>query len=358
MNWQIHKLNDELRGNIQAQIDKKTKPTGSLGQLEHLAMQLSLIAQTHQTELTAEHCSILIFAADHGIADAGVSIAPSEVTGQMVANFVAGGAAINCFCRVNNIKLKVIDAGVKFPPNIESENLINQWMSAGTLNIAEQPAMTVTQATKALEKGASVAKAQINQGAQIIGFGEMGIANTSSASALLSALLGQTAQQTVGRGTGISDEQFKLKTELVQQALERVLLKHDMRELSQLNNLTMVELLAELGGFEIAQITGAMLQTAELGKPIVVDGFIVSVAALIAYHINPNIADYFIFAHQSNEQAHLSILNYFNAKALLQLDLRLGEGTGAALAFPLIKSAVEFYNHMATFEDANVAAVN
>lgn len=358
MNWQISKLNDSLKANVQTQIDMKTKPLGSLGQLESLAMQLSLIAQTHNTELKADQCTLLIFAADHGIADAGVSIAPSEVTGQMVANFIEGGAAINCFCRVNQINLKVIDAGVKFPPNIQSEHLINQWISAGTLNIAEQSAMTLTQAEKAIKKGACVAKTQIELGTDVIGFGEMGIGNTSSASALLCVLLAQPAEQTVGRGTGISDEQFKRKKALVQQAVERVLIKHEKAELSQLNSLSMFELLAELGGFEIAQMVGAMLQTAALGKPIVVDGFIVSVAALIAFNLNQNIADYFIFAHQSNEQAHLSILNHVKASALLQLDLRLGEGTGAALAMPLIKSAIEFYNHMATFEHANISAVS
>ncbi len=360
MDWHIKKIDHACAEQVQQKIDQKTKPRGALGQLETLAKKLAQISLTHHKgdDIKFEHTVILIFAADHGIAEAGISIAPSEVTGQMVANFVNGGAAINCFCRANQVDLKVIDAGVKFPPNIKADNLINQWISAGTLNFAEQAAMSETQLQKALKKGAKMARREIESGKHILGFGEMGIGNTSSASALLSAVLGLTPEQTTGRGTGITDEQFNLKKALIEQALVRVINQYELSDLSQISSrLTPEQILAEFGGFEIAQMVGAMLTTAEMGYPIVVDGFIVSIAALLASKINPNICDYFVFAHHSNEQAHQLILNHFNAQPLLQLDLRLGEGTGAALAMPLIKSAVTFYNQMATFESASVEAV-
>ncbi|MCU4674647.1 nicotinate-nucleotide--dimethylbenzimidazole phosphoribosyltransferase [Catenovulum sp. 2E275] len=360
MNWQIKPIDQTYAEPIQQHIDQKTKPLGSLGQLEILAKQLALITNTcaQQNTIKAQDCRILIFAADHGIAEQGVSIAPAEVTGQMVANFVNGGAAINCFCRANQIDLKVIDAGVKFPPNLQSEQLINQWIAAGTLNIVEQAAMSETQVQKALKKGAEIANQQINEGADILGFGEMGIANTSAASALLSAILALPVEQTVGRGTGISDLTFKHKQALIEQALTRVLNQYQLSELAQIKqSLSPIQILAELGGFEIAQMVGAMLQSAECGRAIVVDGFIVSVAALIASQIEPAINAYFVFAHQSDEKAHQIVLDYFSAQPLLQLGLRLGEGTGAALAMPLIKSAAEFYNQMATFASASISPV-
>lgn len=341
MQWQITPIDQSADATILSKINQKTKPLGALGQLETLALQIALIQKSESLIIT--HPLMLVFAGDHGIADEGVSIAPSDVTQQMVQNFLNGGAAINCFCRTNDLPLKVIDAGIKYPITPQPANLINQRISAGTKNFSQQAAMTHAQAEQALHLGATLAEQEINKGSNLLAFGEMGIGNSSSAAAILAVISRAPIETCVGLGTGISPEQLAKKIVLVAQGVARI------------NSNNPVNIIAEVGGFEIAQMCGAMLATAQAGKIILVDGFIVTAAALLAVQFNPHVRDYMIFAHQSEEAGHQLMLRMLHATPLLHLGLRLGEGTGAALALPLIKAAISFYNDMATFESAGVS---
>ncbi|WP_240919913.1 nicotinate-nucleotide--dimethylbenzimidazole phosphoribosyltransferase [Paraglaciecola sp. 20A4] len=354
--WQIQSLNSELLPAIDKHIDDKTKPLGALGQLESLARQLALIQRSNNPENTnieINKPAMLVFAGDHGIANNGISIAPPEVTQQMVLNFLSGGAAINCFCRTLGWTMKVIDAGICTPigANIQSDDrymLIEQRIGSGTADFSCQAAMSEGQAEQALALGAKVANKQISQGSNVLAFGEMGIGNTSSASALLSLICGLSPERTAGKGTGISDEQLAKKVQLISDALVRVNQFHGTKAFTPQTALT------EVGGFEIAQIVGAILATAAAGKSILIDGFIVSVAALLAVRIAPRAQEYMLFAHCSAELAHQQVLAQLDARPLLSLGLRLGEGTGAALALPLLQAAASFYNDMATFESAGI----
>ncbi|MGR5062189.1 nicotinate-nucleotide--dimethylbenzimidazole phosphoribosyltransferase [Photobacterium sp. DNB22_13_2] len=333
-------------GEIQDRIDQKTKPLGSLGQLEKVAHQLALIQSQGKAQavekITIKQPTVLVFAGDHGIAEEGVSIAPSAVTQQMVLNFLAGGAAVNCFCRINDVAINVIDCGILVPVEFESPLLIKQRLGERTGNLAIEPAMTVQQVQQGLEWGQTVVQGVIDQGCNLIMFGEMGIGNTSSASALLAALTGESAERCVGLGTGVSSEQLEKKKRLVSQGVARC----DSTEPNTL--------LAELGGFEIVQMVGGFLAAANQRTPVLVDGFIVTVAALLATKIDPACRDYLIFAHQSHESGHQIALEQLDAEPLLDLSLRLGEGTGAVLAVPLLRAATEFYNNMASFAEAGV----
>jgi nicotinate-nucleotide--dimethylbenzimidazole phosphoribosyltransferase len=337
--WNIKPLNKATQAAIADIIKQKTKPLGALGDLEDLAMHIACVQKTKTININA---AMIVFAADHGIADEGVSIAPSIVTQQMVLNFLHGGAAINCFCRTQNLPLFVVDAGIKYPIEPQPNDLISQRIAAGTKNFAQESSMSAIEAEKAINLGASLAQDFIKRGFNVLAFGEMGIGNSSSAAALLAAISKASVTDCTGRGTGISDEQFSKKVELIQRALNRI------TDYSPMN------LISEVGGFEIAQICGAMLATAQAEKIIVVDGFIVSTAALLAVEINPAARDYMIFAHQSHEQGHQLLLEKLNAKPLLDLGLRLGEGTGAALAMALLKAAESFYNDMATFASTGI----
>lgn len=339
---------------IQQKIDLKTKPPGALGQLESLALQIARVQATdlQQTDLPQTdvlkiiHPTMLVFAGDHGIAAEGVSIAPSEVTRQMVQNFAHGGAAINVFCRQVGFKLEVIDCGILTP--VEGvEGIIDQRLGAGTGAIHLEPAM----ALETVDKGFAMARDLIERhhqaGCNLVAFGEMGIGNTSAAAAIMAAIMQLDVIDCVGRGTGINSETLERKLMLIELAL----LLHQ----SALTGPKSV--LACLGGFEIVQMTGAMLAAAERKMLVVVDGFIATAAALVAVQIAPNVRDYLIFAHQSDEQGHQRMLEFLQAKPLLSLGLRLGEGTGAALALPLIQASVNFYNQMASFSDAGIEAV-
>ncbi|TQV89618.1 nicotinate-nucleotide--dimethylbenzimidazole phosphoribosyltransferase [Aliikangiella coralliicola] len=341
--FDITPLTDSKRTAIQQKIDQKTKPPGALGRLEQLAMQLALI--TGSDEIILNKPTMLVFAADHGIAKEGVSIAPPEVTQQMVLNFLNGGAAINCFCRANDIALEVIDAGILVP--INAPKLTMQSLGRGTNNFVTLPAMSLEAVTKGFSLGAKVVYRMASEGCNVFGFGEMGIGNTSSASALMSAITGIPAEECVGRGTGISDEVYQKKLSLIQKALKRH--KNSFDDTKQI--------LSALGGFEIVQMVGAMLAAAECNSVVLVDGFIATVAALAAVKINPAARDYMVFCHQSEESGHQKLLQYLQATPLLSLELRLGEGTGAALAVPLLKAAQAFYNDMASFDSAGVDAV-
>ena len=341
----IPKLDTKLNNAIQHKIDFKTKPLGALGQLEPLALQLCLILGDKLPQITQP--TQLVFAGDHGVSEMGVSIAGSEVTGQMVANFCAGGAAINAFCMQANMTLKVIDCGTVFEQP-DHPMLIKQRIAPTTNAIHIAPAMTIEQTKQAICLGQEIADTQINAGANLIGIGEMGIGNTTSAAALMHILTDTDIQYCVGRGTGIDDDCLARKTEIIRTAA--------MLHSSQLT--TPINVLSILGGFEIAQMVGAMLAIAQAGKVILVDGFISSTAALVAIRMHPNVRDYMVFSHSSEELGHHMLLKSMNAKPLLSLGLRLGEGSGCPLALPLLQSALAFYNHMASFEQAQVTQVN
>ena len=328
---------------IQAKIDNKTKPPGALGALEELALQLALITSKDNIELHKP--TILVFAGDHGIAEEGVSIAPSAVTQQMVMNFLNGGAAINCFCRSNNMALDVIDAGILLP--IDDARLTQQSLGNGTRNFSKHAAMSLADVEKGFAFGAQAARKHLDAGSNVIGFGEMGIGNTSCAAAIMAALTGLDAATCVGRGTGISDEALANKVRLVAQAIA----------MHQQDLTTPEQILACVGGFEVVQIVGAMLAAAERQSIILVDGFIITAAAMLAIKIAPECQDYMVFCHQSQEQGHQLMLKELGVTALLDMGFRLGEGTGAALAYPMLQAAASFYNDMASFTDAGVDAV-
>ncbi|MEZ9518321.1 nicotinate-nucleotide--dimethylbenzimidazole phosphoribosyltransferase [Vibrio splendidus] len=337
---------------IQHRIDQKTKPLGALGLLEKVAHQLALI-QSQGKEAAVEHIElnkprIIIFAGDHGIADEGVSIAPSAVTQQMVLNFLSGGAAINCFCTVNNIDITVVDTGILLPVESDSDMLISQRLGTRTNNFANEAAMSLETVERGIELGTELVSRTISNGTNIIMFGEMGIGNTSSASAILSALANRAAAECVGLGTGINNEQLERKVAVVEQGVARCK-DLDLKEIKDIK-----EVLAQVGGYEIVQMVGGFLGAYQNRTPILVDGFIVSVAAYVATLIEPSCRDYMIFAHRSEESGHKILLELLDAEPLLDLGLRLGEGTGAALAMPIIRAAAEFYNNMASFESAGV----
>lgn len=340
--FNIEPLNQALRQDLQAKIDGKTKPLGALGKLEELALHIGMIQQSTKPKLTAPH--MLVFAADHGIATQGVSAYPQEVTWQMVMNFIRGGAAINVFCRQHSIQLYVVDAGVNHDFQDDLPGLMHQKVAKGTAPFNLGPAMSMEQASHAIELGAQVVSKVYQAGCNIIGFGEMGIGNTSSASALMSVALDLPVEQCVGRGTGLDDEAVKRKIEV-------------LREGFHVNGKppTPLEVLATYGGFEIAQMAGAMLQAVEHRMVVLVDGFICSAAFLMAQQMNSLVRDYAIFCHCSGEKGHRLMLEALEADPLLDLNMRLGEGTGAAVAVPLIQSAVAFLNEMASFEEATVS---
>jgi len=340
LNFVIPPLSSTLRTALQTKIDQKTKPLGSLGQLESLALQVGL-CQNSLTPSLNKPC-VLIFAGDHGIVESGVSAYPQTVTAQMVANFLDGGAAISVFARQHDIELLIVDAGVNADLSSHPK-LIDAKIDKGTRNFSTQPAMTAEECTKAMQAGADQVLRQYESGCNCIGFGEMGIGNTSSAAMLMHRLTGLSLVRCVGRGTGLNDGQLQHKVVVLQRALN----KHkDATE--------PLDVLATFGGFEIAMMVGAYLKAAELGMLILVDGFIAGTALLVANKLHPHVLDYCVFSHVSSEQGHQALLNQFNAKPLLNLELRLGEGSGIALAYPLLQSAVVFLNEMATFAEAGV----
>lgn len=343
----IPKLNTQYDAAITNRINQKTKPLGALGQLESLATQLAKIQSSKTNELVTNlvinRPSLLVFAADHGIAKHGVSIAPSEVTQQMVMNFATGGAAINVFCRQFGWQLDVVDAGMLAPVD-KSFGIIEQRLGQGTNDFSQQFAMSMEQVQAGLELGSEIVQQKVQQGSDLIAFGEMGIGNTSSASAIMSIILGVSAKESVGAGTGIDDASLNKKQTLIQQALD----------LHQVSVNEPLAILQAVGGFEITQICGGILAAAEQQVPVVIDGFICTAAAMVAKLINPNVQAYLIFAHSSDEQGHQNMLKWFDVNPLLQLGMRLGEGSGAALSLPIIQAAMSFYNDMASFEQANV----
>jgi nicotinate-nucleotide--dimethylbenzimidazole phosphoribosyltransferase len=327
-------------------INNKTKPLGSLGQLEHLALRIGRIQQSTTPKLQKPH--ICVFAGDHGIASEGVSAYPSEVTPQMVLNFLNGGAGINVLARQNNIALTIVDAGVNAEFG-EHPMLINAKIRRGTRNFLHEPAMTLDECRTALANGGQIVQSIHTEGSTVIGFGEMGIGNTTSAAALMHIFTKEPLETCVGRGTGLNDAQLTHKRNVLAQAMTT----HN----STLHNASKqpLDVLATFGGYEIAMMCGAMLEAAALGMIVLVDGFIATSALLAAHALCPAILDYCIFSHESDEHGHAAMLRFLGATPLLRLSLRLGEGTGSALAYPIVQASVSFLNEMATFESAGVS---
>ena len=341
----IRPVDSALDDALRLKIDNKTKPRASLGELESLAVQIGRIQSSLTPRMERPH--MLVFAGDHGAAKAGVSAFPQEVTWQMVENFLAGGAAINVFSRLNGLDLTVVDAGVAhaFGPR---EGLIDAKITpCGTRNCIEQPAMTADECATALARGAEITHQLANAGCTVLGFGEMGIGNTASASLLTHCLTGTPLADCIGRGTGLDDAGLARKQFLLEQALQRYRAAGGNDE--------PLNVLAEFGGFEIAMMVGAMLGAAEAKMTLLIDGFIVGAAALTAARLAPALLDYCVFCHRSAEPGHAAQLQALAVEPLLDLGLRLGEGTGAALAYPLVRAALSFLNDMASFESAGVS---
>jgi nicotinate-nucleotide--dimethylbenzimidazole phosphoribosyltransferase len=332
----------DLPDRLRRSIDRKTKPPGSLGVLEDVAFRIGLIQNTVNPTLVAP--TIVVFAGDHGAATAGISSYPQEVTHQMVLNFLRGGAGINVFCNANHIDLKIVDAGVNFdfPKNSE---LIDAKIAASTRNYLEEPAMNEDQRRQCFFKADQIVASLAACGTNIVGFGDMGIGNTASASLILSAVCNIPIERCTGRGAGADDAQLKRKIALLKTARSR---HPDLTSPEQI--------LRTFGGFEIAQITGAMLSAHRHDMIILVDGFISTAAYLVAHAVEPAIGSNVIFSHLSDERGHRLMLGYLGARPLLQLSMRLGEGTGCAMAYPLIRCAVAFLNEMASFESAGVSS--
>lgn len=329
-----------LKEELQNKINLKTKPLGSLGRLEALALKIGLIQQT--TSPRIYNPAMLVFAADHGLADEGVSPYPKDVTWQMVMNFCAGGAAINVFCRQNGLELQAVDVGVDydFP-----ENLPIQYskIRKGSRNMFREPAMTSEECQQAMELGAEMVAKQAKTGCNTIAFGEMGIGNTSASSLLMHKFTGLSVEECTGRGAGLDDTQLDKKTLL----LKEISTKYEAE--------TPEEVLATFGGLEIAAMVGAFLEAKKQNMVILVDGFIATAAALTASKMDASVLENCIFCHQSDEKGHKLLLDYLGAEPLLDLGLRLGEGTGAAVALPIVRAAVAFLKEMASFEEAGVS---
>ncbi|MGV0925323.1 nicotinate-nucleotide--dimethylbenzimidazole phosphoribosyltransferase [Empedobacter tilapiae] len=326
---------------IQHIIDLKTKPLGALGLLEKIALKIGLVQQKNHLELIKPH--LIVFASDHGISQSGVSAYPAEVTPQMVFNFLNNGAAINVFCNQNEIDLTIVDAGV----NYEFEDysvLKNCKVAKSTKNFLYEPAMTLDQLEQCFDYSKTIVDEIAQNGTNIIGFGEMGIGNTSSASMLVHYLTDLPLEQCVGRGTGLNDEQLQNKINILNETKNMHGKITDPKQI-----------LATFGGFEVAQMTAAMLSAYEHNMLLMIDGYIASAAILVASKLKPEILNNATFCHQSDESGHQYLLNYFNEEPILNINLRVGEGTGCALAYPIIKSAVNFYNDMASFESAGVS---
>jgi nicotinate-nucleotide--dimethylbenzimidazole phosphoribosyltransferase len=338
----IAPVNTTLIPDIEAHLNDLTKPQGSLGRLEELALRYCLATDTAKPEIGLKR--IYTFAADHGVADEGVSAFPREVTPQMVYNIVAGGAAVNALARHAGAEVVCVDVGVADPLD-GAEGLVRRKVRAGTRNMAVGPAMTVDEATQAIEVGIACAHEAADAGATLIGTGEMGIANTTPATALYAALLGLDVESITGRGTGIDDERLAHKTAVIKRSLDT-----NSEHLGE-----PITALAAVGGLEIAAIAGLILGAAERHLLVAVDGFISTAGALVAMKLAPAIAGYVVYSHQSDERGHTTALKEMGATPILHLGMRLGEGTGAALAISLIEASIRVYNEMATFSSAGVS---
>jgi len=327
-----------LAQRLQHRLDNKTKPQGALGRLEALALQIGLVQQT-DTPLLREP-QVLVFAADHGLAANGVSAYPSDVTWQMVENFLSGGAAVSVFARQHDLALTIVDAGVRHD-FAARDGFLDCKIGPGTADALRGPAMTSAQCVNAIQAGRDVVRAAPGN---VVLLGEMGIGNTSSAALLLARLAGADIDVCVGRGTGLDDAGLERKRAVLRAVMQR----HECAR-------TPLDALAAFGGFEIAMMVGAALQAASERRLVVVDGFIGGAAIVVAAALAPTLLGYCVFAHRSNEAGHRLMLEHLRADPLLDLGLRLGEASGAVLAWPLIASAVLVLSQMASFESAGVS---
>jgi nicotinate-nucleotide--dimethylbenzimidazole phosphoribosyltransferase len=340
MNHRITFPSEPIRTLALEKLDNKTKPPGSLGKLEALAAQMAAVQE--RLDPVIEQPAVFVFAGDHGISREPISAYPREVTRQMVLNFAAGGAAINVLCRLHQVQLTVVDAGVDgdLPHNA---GILSMSLGRGTRNFLHEPAMTDTELRAALARGGELMERAKAAGTNTIGFGEMGIGNTSSAAILTHRYTGRSLDECTGRGTGLNDEQLKRKKQILFAANKA----HSPG--------SPFEILRTFGGFEIAMMTGAMLRAAELRMILLVDGFISTAAMLAAFCICPEILGYAVFCHRSAETGHRHALEFLKADPILDLGMRLGEGTGCALAVPVLRSAAAILSEMASFESASVS---
>lgn len=340
---QLKPVDEKLHPAAQNKIDNKTKPLGALGTVEELAVKMSLIQKDLNPIIKRK--ALIVFAADHGISEEGVSAFPSEVTFQMVQNFLNGGAAINVFCRHHDIDIRIVDMGVN--ATFESHpDLIDKKIRKGTRNFALEPAMTEKEALSAIENGMEVFLQEYEKSPiDIIGLGEMGIANTTSSSAIISTITGISAKASTGRGTGVDDKGLDHKAEVIEKALK----------FHQPDSKSGLDILQKIGGFEIAGITGAILAAASKGTAIVLDGVISTAAGLIAYLISKDVSGYLISGHKSVEIAQKAALNHMGLNPVIDLNMRLGEGTGAALTIDIVDASCRIMREMASFDEAGVS---
>lgn len=337
----IPMLNDEMGAIVKNYVDSLTKPPGSLGRLEELVIELAKMTSDPFPEVARP--GVLVFAADHGVTAEGISAFPQEVTKQMVENFLNGGAAINVFSKYIGASLKVVDIGVS--ADIEQDKLICQKVRYGTANFYKENAMSIYEAIKAIQIGYEQGQKMINDGINCLILGEMGIGNTTTSSAILAVISGESVEKLVGRGTGIKSEKIIHKQQIIKKAIyER---KPNVED--------PVDILSKVGGLEIAGMAGAMLAAASNRTPILVDGFISTTAALVAKMISSQVTDYMFIGHRSVEPGHHIAIELLGKKPLLDLGMRLGEGSGAAVAFPLLQSATLMLKEMATFTSAGIS---
>ncbi|MEG1616980.1 MAG: nicotinate-nucleotide--dimethylbenzimidazole phosphoribosyltransferase [Bacteroidales bacterium] len=340
MKFDIHFPNNAILPALEERINDLTKPKGSLGRLESLALQIGWIQQT--TTPTLLKPQNIIFAADHGIVAEGVSQSPQEVTRQVINNFLNGGQGINFLARQHGFELKIVDAGINFdfPP---LPGVINKKIRKGTRNYLYEAALTPEETNQALQYGAEITELCHNEGSNVLSFGEMGIGNTATSSMWMTLLTGIELEKCVGAGSGLNEAGVRHKTEVLKRALNNYTGERDV-----------MSVISYFGGLEMVMAVGGMLRAAELGIIILVDGFIMTNCILAASKINKNVLDYAVFCHQGDEAGHKLVLDYLNADPILNLGMRLGEGTGALCAYPVIDSAVRMINEMNTFSNARI----
>ncbi len=358
----ISTVGDELlRSKIQAKIDNLNKPKGSLGRLEELAMQICMVQETLSPEL--RHPCHLLFGGDHGIEREGVSVSPREVTWQQMINFTRGGGGVNMFCRQHGFRLMIVDMGVDYDlspyyaDSPTSPGIINRKVARGTRNFLHESAMSIEEMTDAMASGAELVTLCHDEGSNIVCMGEMGIANTSPSSIWMHLLGGVPLDECIGAGAGLGSEGLEHKKKVLAESVEHFCKIHSTKQSSgerkplEIDPFTVIRF---FGGLEMAGAIGAMLRAAELRMLVMVDGFIMTACALAATKLCPNALDYMIFGHCGDESGHARMLALMNARPLLHLGMRLGEGTGALCAYPIIDSAVRMMNEMNNFDNAKI----
>ncbi len=342
--FNIEKVDESLRQQIQEKIDNLNKPKGALGRLETLAMQISLVQQTLSPSLS--HPCHLLLGGDHGIEREGVSVSPREVTWQQMINFTRGGGGVNMFCRQHGFDLTIVDVGVDYDLT-PYPAILNRKIARGTQNFLYGPAMTMEEYDQAIQTGIELVDACYQKGCQVLCIGEMGIGNTSPSSIWLHLFAGIPLEACIGAGSGLNDEGIRHKYDVLSKAIARY-----ESILSPLT--THLSPLVYFGGFEMITAMGAMLRAAELHIIILIDGFIMTACSMAACQLYPQAKDYMIFTHCGDESGHKKMLDFMQAEPLLRLGLRLGEGTGALCAFPIVDSAVRMMNEMNNFDNANI----